>query len=94
MLTASRFMPDGRLTTRMLRTRLKRTAALLVASTAVLTAIPGSAEGPAAVIADAAVGGAPAVNVTALGDLVSVYNFGPLQPAVSNAAISAAASAG
>jgi hypothetical protein len=94
MLTASRFAPDGRLTTRMLRTRLKRTAALLVVSTAVLTAIPGSAEGPAAVIADAAVGGAPAVNVTALGDLVSVYNFGPLQAAVANSAISAAASAG
>lgn len=87
-------MPDGRLTTRMLRTRLTRTAALLVASTAVLAAIPSSAEGPAAAIADAAGGGAPAVNVTALGDLVSVYNFGPLQPAVANSAISAAASAG
>ena len=94
MPTASRFALGGRLTTRMLRTRLTRTAALLVVSTAVLAAVPGAAAGPAAVITDAAGGGAPAVNVTALGDLVSVYNFGPLQPAVANAAISAAVSAG
>jgi hypothetical protein len=67
---------------------------LLVVSTAVLAAVPGSAAGPAGVVTDAAIGGAPAVNVTALGDLVSVYNFGPLQPAVANAAISAAVSAG
>ncbi|MGZ4792841.1 MAG: M15 family metallopeptidase [Ilumatobacteraceae bacterium] len=40
------------------------------------------------------VGGAPAVNVTAPGELVSIYNFGPLQPAVADAAISAAAEAG
>jgi hypothetical protein len=78
----------------MLRTRLTRTAALLVASTAVLAAIPSSAASPAPVIADAAGGGAPAVNITPLGDLVSVYNFGPLQTAVADSAISAAVAAG
>ena len=57
-------------------------------------AIPGSAAGPAAVVTVAATGGAPARNVTQSGDLVSIYNFGPLQPAVTDAAIKAAATAG
>ncbi len=78
----------------MLRTRLKRTAALLVVASAAWAAIPGSAASPAAVISDSAIGGLPARNVTVLGDLVSIYNFGPLQPAVANAAISAAVEAG
>ena len=39
-------------------------------------------------------GGAPARNVTVPGDLVSVYNFGALQPAVVDAAVGAAVEAG
>jgi hypothetical protein len=57
-------------------------------------AVPGSAEAPSDIINGAAVGGAPARNITEPGDLVSVYNFGPLQQAVSNAAVSAAVEAG
>jgi hypothetical protein len=78
----------------MLRTRLTRTAALLVVASALWAANPGSAASPDILIAGPGGGGAPAVNVTAPGDLVSVYNFGPLQPAIANAAISAAAEAG
>lgn len=73
--------------------RLIRTVAAAVAATAMWSAIPGDAA-PVFVVEGAATGGAPAVNVTAPGDLVSVYNFGPLQPAVANAAISAAVEAG
>ncbi|MEP7112925.1 MAG: M15 family metallopeptidase [Ilumatobacteraceae bacterium] len=78
----------------MLRSRLTRTAGLLVVVSAMWAAIPGSAATPEAVIGAAATGGAPARNLTAPGDLVSIYNFGPLQSSVSNAAISAAAQAG
>ena len=78
----------------MIRTRLTRTAALLVITSAMWAAIPGSAAGPAPAVDSAATGGAPARNVTALGDLVSVYNFGELQPTVADAAISAAVDAG
>jgi hypothetical protein len=46
------------------------------------------------VITGGATAAAPARNITVPGDLVSVYNFGPLQPAVSNAAVSAAVAAG
>jgi hypothetical protein len=94
MLTASRFAAAGRLGAYMLRTRLQRTAALLVISSAALAAMPGSAASPAAVIGDAATGGAPARNVTVPGDLVSIYNFGALQPAVADAAINAAVQVG
>ncbi len=73
---------------------MKRTAALLVVASASWAAIPGSAAGPVAEVREAATGGAPARNVTQLGDLVSVYNFGPLQPATVDAAISAAVGAG
>ena len=73
---------------------MKRTAALLVVASVSWAAIPGSAAGPVAEVREAANGGAPARNVTQLGDLVSVYNFGPLQPAVVDAAISAAVGAG
>jgi D-alanyl-D-alanine carboxypeptidase len=78
----------------MICTPLTRIAALIVVASAMWTAIPGSADGPAQSVPDAAAGGAPAVNVTALGDLVSIYNFGPLQPAVTDAAIKAAVDAG
>ena len=78
----------------MFRTRLTRTATLLVVASTMWAAIPGSAAGPAAVVTVAATGGAPARNVTQPGDLVSIYNFGPLQPAVTAAAITAAATAG
>jgi D-alanyl-D-alanine carboxypeptidase len=78
----------------MLRTRLTRTATLLVVASALLSAIPGSAAAPADVVNDAATGGAPAINLTQPGDLVSIYNFGPLQPAVTDAAINAAVAAG
>jgi hypothetical protein len=78
----------------MLRTRLKRTAALLVVASASWAAIPGSAAAPVAEVREAASGGAPARNVTQPGDLVSIYNFGPLQTAVVDAAIAAAVDAG
>jgi len=78
----------------MLRTRLKRTAALLVVASALWAAVPGSAAGPAEAVNEAATGGAPARNLTEPGDLVSIYNFGPLQPAVTDAAISAAVASG
>ncbi len=78
----------------MIRTRLTRTAALLVITSAMWAAIPGSAAGPAPAVDGPATGGAPARNVTAPGDLVSVYNFGELQPTVADAAISAAVDAG
>ncbi|MGZ4805537.1 MAG: M15 family metallopeptidase [Ilumatobacteraceae bacterium] len=70
------------------------TVAVLVVASAMWAAIPGSAASPATFIDGPVVGGAPAVNVTAPGDLVSIYNFGPLQPAIADAAISAAAEAG
>jgi hypothetical protein len=57
-------------------------------------AMPGSAAAPELIIQSAAGGGAPARNITPLGDLVSVYNFGPLQPAVTAAAQAAAVDAG
>lgn len=78
----------------MLRTPLSKAVALLVVASALWAAVPGSAEAPSDAINNAAVGGAPARNITVPGDLVSIYNFGPLQPAVSNAAVSAAVSAG
>ena len=78
----------------MLRTRLTRTAAMLVVASALWAATPGSAASPEILIAGPGGGGAPAVNITAPGDLVSVYNFGLLQPAIADAAISAAAEAG
>jgi hypothetical protein len=78
----------------MTRTRPTRIAALLVIASAAWSAIPGSAAGPAPAVSDAATGGAPARNITVLGDLVSVYNFGPLRPAVIDAAMSAAVDAG
>ena len=78
----------------MIRTRLTRTVALLVVASALWAANPGSAAGPPAVVNDPATGGAPALNITQPGDLVSIYNFGPLQPAVTDAAISAAVAAG
>ena len=61
---------------------------------ALWAAIPGSAAAPAAAVNEAATGGAPARNLTQPGDLASIYNFGPLQPAVIDAAISAAVAAG
>ena len=78
----------------MIRTRLARTAALLVIASGAWAAIPGEAAGPAAVIAEPATGGAPARNLTVPGDLVSIYNFGPLQPGIVDAAISSAVDAG
>ncbi len=78
----------------MIRTRLTRTIGLLVIASAAWAAVPGSAAGPAPAVSEAATGGAPARNVTVPGDLVSVYNFGPLQPAVIDAAINAAVDAG
>lgn len=78
----------------MLRTPLSRTVALLVVASAMWLAVPGSAAGPSDIIATPAVGGAPARNITVPGDLVSIYNFGPLKQAVSNAAVSAAVEAG
>ncbi|HEY7626914.1 MAG TPA: M15 family metallopeptidase [Ilumatobacteraceae bacterium] len=67
--------------------------AALVAVAVLSAAVPGSAAAPE-VIESAASGGAPAQNVTPLGDLVSVYNFGPLQPAVTAGAQAAAEDAG
>ena len=78
----------------MIRTRLTRTAALLVIASGAWAAIPGEAAGPAAVIAEPATGGAPAQNLSVPGDLVSIYNFGPLQPGIVDAAISSAVDAG
>ena len=78
----------------MLRTRLTRTVALLVVASAMWAANPGSAAGPETAINGGATAAAPARNITVPGDLVSVYNFGPLAPAVSNAAVSAAVEAG
>ena len=67
--------------------------ALIVVS-AMWAAIPGEAASPETAIEGAVTGGAPARNITAPGDLVSIYNFGPLQDAVASAAISAAVEAG
>ena len=78
----------------MLFTRTTRTAAALLVATTLWGAIPGEAAGPAAAVSTAASGGAPALNVTATGDLVSVYNFGPLQQGVIDAATAAAGEAG
>lgn len=78
----------------MIRTRLTRTAALLVIASGAWAAIPGEAAGPAAVIGEPATVGAPARNLSVPGDLVSIYNFGPLQPAIVDAAIGAAVDAG
>ena len=78
----------------MIRTRLTRTAALLIVASGAWAAIPGEAATPAAVIAEPATGGAPAQNLSVPGDLVSIYNFGPLQPTVVDAAIGAAIDAG
>ena len=77
-----------------MRAPLTRTVALAVAASALWSAIPGSAAGPAAQISTAATGGAPAQNLTVPGDLVSVANFGPLQPAVVDASIASAVDAG
>jgi hypothetical protein len=73
---------------------LTRTVAALVVVSAMWAAMPSSAASPTIAVNGPAVGGAPAVNVTAPGDLVSIYNFGVLQPAMADAAISAAAEAG
>jgi D-alanyl-D-alanine carboxypeptidase len=78
----------------MARARLIRTVGALIVISAMWAAIPGEAAGPDIAVDTGATGGAPAVNVTAPGDLVSIYNFGPLQNAVANAAISAAVEAG
>ena len=78
----------------MLQARWMRTVALMVAASAMWAAIPGEAAGPDIIIETAATGGAPARNITVPGDLVSVYNFGPLQQAIADQAISAAAEAG
>ena len=78
----------------MMKSRLTRTAALLVIASGAWAAIPGEAAGPAAVIAEPATGGAPAQNLSVPGDLVSIYNFGPLQPGIVDAAISSAVDAG
>jgi hypothetical protein len=66
----------------------------LVVASALWAADPGSAAVPAASINVAATGGAPANNISVPGDVVSIYNFGPLQPAVVDAAIGAAVDAG
>src|SRR4051794_8424137 len=92
--TASPLRRTGSLRSRMLRTRTTRTAAALLVVTTLGGAIPGSAAAPAATVNSAATGGAPATNVTAPGDLVSVYNFGPLQQGVIDAATAAATDAG
>jgi hypothetical protein len=68
--------------------------AVLVVVSATWAAVPGSAAAPAIVIDGGVVGGAPARNITPPGDLVSIYNFGPLQQAVADSAISAAVEAG
>ena len=78
----------------MMKSRLTRTAALLVIASGAWAAIPGEAAGPAAVIAEPATGGAPAQNLSVPGDLVSIYNFGPLQPGIVDAAIGSAVDAG
>ncbi len=78
----------------MVRARFTRTVALMVAASAMWAAIPGDAAGPDIIIEAAATGGAPARNITVPGDLVSVYNFGPLQPAIADLAIAAAVEAG
>ena len=78
----------------MMKSRLTRTAALLVIASGAWAAIPGEAAGPVAVIAEPATGGAPAQNLSVPGDLVSIYNFGPLQPGIVDAAISSAVDAG
>ena len=78
----------------MMKSRLTRTAALLVIASGAWAAIPGEAAGPAAVIAEPATGGAPAQNLSVPGDLVSIYNFGPLQPGIVDAAINSAVDAG
>ena len=78
----------------MKRTLLTRTVAMLIVASGAWAAIPGEAAGPAAVVSEAATGGAPAQNLSVPGDLVSVYNFGPLQPGLVDAAIGAAVAAG
>src|SRR6185295_14079183 len=87
-------MGAARLVAQMLRPPLSRTVAVLVVASALWAATPGSAAGPETAISGGATAAAPARNVTVPGDLVSVYNFGPLQPAVSNAALSAAVESG
>ena len=67
---------------------------MLVVASGLWAADPGSAAVPAADINSGATASAPARNVTVPGDLVSIYNFGPLQPGVSNSAISAAVEVG
>jgi hypothetical protein len=57
------------------------------------TAIPGEAAAPL-VVEGPATGGAPAVNLSIPGDLVSLYNFGPLRNDVIDAARAAAVDAG
>jgi hypothetical protein len=71
-----------------------RTSAALLAFSVLFAAMPGSAAAPNMVIESAATGGAPARNITPLGDLVSVYNFGPVLPAVAASAQAAAVDAG
>jgi hypothetical protein len=66
----------------------------VVAASAMWAAIPGSAATPPDIIGGPATAGAPAVNISVPGDLVSVYNFGPLQPAVVDGAVAAAVAVG
>jgi hypothetical protein len=68
--------------------------AVLVAVTVLCGAIPGDAATPQVIVDRAGTGGAPARNITLPGDLVSIYNFGPLQQTVADAAIGAAVEAG
>lgn len=77
-----------------MRAPLTRTIALVIVASALTTAIPGAAAGPAAQVSTAATGGAPARNLSVPGDLVSIFNFGPLSPAVESAAIASAVDAG
>ncbi|HEY0517952.1 MAG TPA: M15 family metallopeptidase [Ilumatobacteraceae bacterium] len=78
----------------MLRIPSKRTVAAVIVASALWSAIPGSAAAPSDAISGPATAVAPAVNITVPGDLVSIYNFGPLQPAVVNAAVGSAVAAG
>jgi len=77
-----------------MRAPLTRTFALVIVASVLVTAIPGDAAGPASQVNTPATGGAPARNLSVPGDLVSVFNFGPLSPAVQDAAILSAVDAG
>jgi D-alanyl-D-alanine carboxypeptidase len=81
----------------MKRRRVVTSAALLILCSSVWSELPGSAAGPAAVVSEAAIGGAPAQRLNTIavgGDLVTVFNTGELLPNVGDAAIAAAADVG